>query len=718
MRRAIALGAVMILAAAAQSWAVDAKIDSRPLSGQEITDNGLAEGTQVSGGLMTVGVGSAAYLEVLIPAGIEITGAVTWGLSGPGSAALVDDPLGDMPIYSAGEQTLYQLADRMALYPDAEGKYVVTADIPVNLEVEDDDGNVTIEASVISLEETVTAAMYVGVGTMAGASPSYPQCAMCHEEQAAGWAETGHADFFTLAIDGLKSSHYGEGCISCHNVGFDPAPAAVNGGFDDVAAATGWEFPMAEVDGEMVAHPVAGTWEAMPAELQAVSNIQCESCHGPGSQHGGAVGANQIDISYDSGNCGQCHDAMTHHIKNAEWSNSLHAATAVDRGSTSCNVCHSGIGFIEAANGVSADDMNVDYAPIGCATCHDPHDAANPHQVRKTEPVELGNGEIITEGGTGLLCMNCHKSRRNAPEYVAGASPSSHFGPHHGPQADMLAATNGIEYGIDIASTSHLYAAENSCATCHLQEVAVALEDGEPNPVFAQAGGHTFLPSWDGGTPDDHSDDVDLTEACADCHGPMESFDIPRQDYDGDGRVKGVQTEVASLMHTLAMALPPLGEAEVVTDDTYDEAMFGAAYNYEFVREDGSMGIHNPKYAVGLLKASIKDITGEDIVTAVETERTDALPGAFGLRQNYPNPFNPETEISYMVEEPGDVRLSIFNSVGQQIRVLVEAYHASGEYKVSWNGLDESGQKVTAGVYLYSMEAGTFKDTRKMVLLP
>jgi len=118
-------------------------------------------------------------------------------------------------------------------------------------------------------------------------------------------------------------------------------------------------------------------------------------------------------------------------------------------------------------------------------------------------------------------------------------------------------------------------------------------------------------------------------------------------------------------MEVLSMALPPLGEADVAVDTTYTPAQLKAAYNYEFVLEDKSYGIHNTKYTVGMLKASIKDLTGEKIITAVDDEAVAISPLAYDLSQNYPNPFNPTTHIEYSLPKDGAVRLVVTDDFGR-----------------------------------------------------
>jgi len=93
-------------------------------------------------------------------------------------------------------------------------------------------------------------------------------------------------------------------------------------------------------------------------------------------------------------------------------------------------------------------------------------------------------------------------------------------------------------------------------------------------------------------------------------------------------------------------------------------------------------------------------------------------PKAFALRANVPNPFNPVTTISYDVPAGGDrVNISIYDVAGRRVRTLVDEHRSPGVFSVQWNGEDARGNRVASGVYFYRMRAGTFTQTRKMVLL-
>ena len=93
------------------------------------------------------------------------------------------------------------------------------------------------------------------------------------------------------------------------------------------------------------------------------------------------------------------------------------------------------------------------------------------------------------------------------------------------------------------------------------------------------------------------------------------------------------------------------------------------------------------------------------------------LPESFTLHQNYPNPFNPTTTISYDLPEQALVTLGIYDILGKQIKTLVNQSQDAGNKTTFWNGTDNLGRQVSAGVYLYQIQAGEFTQTRKMLLL-
>lgn len=103
--------------------------------------------------------------------------------------------------------------------------------------------------------------------------------------------------------------------------------------------------------------------------------------------------------------------------------------------------------------------------------------------------------------------------------------------------------------------------------------------------------------------------------------------------------------------------------------------------------------------------------------THVDNPKPDNPSVNFVLAQNYPNPFNPWTKIDYFLPEKVEVTLKIFNISGTEEIILVQERQSAGNYSVQWDGRDNEGQRVSNGVYICHLTAGTFSTKKKMILL-
>ncbi len=300
--------------------------------------------------------------------------------------------------------------------------------------------------------------------------------------------------------------------------------------------------------------------------------------------------------------CTLCHnDEVVLFAKQQQTESSHHLEGGnYDRSHADCAICHTHQGFIETLESgaleASADIQNP--AAINCRTCHMVHtnfDASDWDLVSET-PVVLDFGEGTIDIGKGNLCVNCHQFRPISPMPVLGGAnvsiTSSRWGPHHGPQGNMIWGVGGYQ----IAGSKSYAAAgsaghvEAGCNTCHMA--------AQPYGATA-SGGHTFNMT-------DGPDGSENFEACISCHSTLEDFDY-----------NGIQTKVDELIAGLETVFiekgwisEPGGLFNATSSNplnvTADEA--GALLNYRIVTEDRSRGIHNPQYIVALLTNSLESL--------------------------------------------------------------------------------------------------------------
>jgi len=305
--------------------------------------------------------------------------------------------------------------------------------------------------------------------------------------------------------------------------------------------------------------------------------------------------AGTSSVSAQAITCMDCHNDTTVITgKQTGWSESMHGTgEAYGRGtSASCAACHSGGAFSAmVAAGLTPNTVKVgDPNPTrqDCRACHQIHttNTAADWALETTAPVVLYALQGVTyNGGKGNLCANCHQPRRK----IADADPngiirvtSTHWGPHHGTQSAMLLGKAGAS--IQGNPSAHAMLVRDTCVTCHI----------------GQDYSHTFEPS---------------VSACVVCHPGTKNFDI-----------NGVQTEVDALIAQVRDLLLAKGmlaaekEYEIGDGGIIEEVVVGyhpvvggypaaqasALWDYIFIAiEDGSRGVHNPRYTKALLQAAV-----------------------------------------------------------------------------------------------------------------
>ncbi len=105
------------------------------------------------------------------------------------------------------------------------------------------------------------------------------------------------------------------------------------------------------------------------------------------------------------------------------------------------------------------------------------------------------------------------------------------------------------------------------------------------------------------------------------------------------------------------------------------------------------------------------------ISVTTESFENATIPDQFALHSAYPNPFNPVTTIRFDLPKQSDVKIIIYNNLGKIVKVLINSNLNAGRHTVQWDSKDRFGEAVSAGVYLYKIEAGDYQATKKMILL-
>lgn len=292
--------------------------------------------------------------------------------------------------------------------------------------------------------------------------------------------------------------------------------------------------------------------------------------------------------------CFNCHSDQDTRLVAAEqqYEFSVHASGLhVSEPNDPCSGCHTSEGFIiRLATGEPPASVTNPTA-IHCFTCHEPHTRGN--LTRRLDHFwPLANGETW-ELNNGDACTACHQGRRNVDTYVTTPSGrvniNSRFGPHHGPQTDVLIGTNGYEYaGYTYESSEHRTATEDGCLDCHMKV-----------PVDLRVGGHSFNMTYDDGT-----EELVNVDACAPCHGELDDFD-----YDGaQTEIDSLVTNLRATLVTAGLVSASTGLPRTVANVASDSA--GAVFNYMMAIEDRSWGVHNRKYMRGLLTSAQQYMDG------------------------------------------------------------------------------------------------------------
>jgi hypothetical protein len=332
-----------------------------------------------------------------------------------------------------------------------------------------------------------------------------------------------------------------------------------------------------------------------------VSLIVVSACtkEGPPGKDG-QDGEDGINGQDGTATCAVCHN-FTEDLtaKVAQYNHSQHAmgVTAFEGNRTSCAPCHTSKGFREVIETGLAETA----APISnptqpnCYTCHNIHQSYTEADwaLATTDPVTFrfnaGISGMQFDGGNGNLCVNCHQSRTINPypdiNNLTGTVTftSFRYGPHYGPQSQILSAQAGFEIGFT-GPINHPHASiENTCTSCHMAE-----------PFGALAGGHNMAMVAE--------EEGEFNYAgCTDCHTDAASLESNTEELMAE--VEELDAQLWDLLVAEGIADP--NNYGYAVPGTYSNLVAGTFLNWKFVHHDRSKGVHNPGYTKALLNNSI-----------------------------------------------------------------------------------------------------------------
>lgn len=342
----------------------------------------------------------------------------------------------------------------------------------------------------------------------------------------------------------------------------------------------------------------------------AVIAISCQK-EGPIGPEGptGPKGDNGTNGKDASLTCQQCHDKTTKiYAAQLQYATSKHGSgeNAGYGNRADCSGCHNNEGFNELMT-LGTASVASNPTPIGCYTCHFVHQNYDSTDLalKTTAPVVLTADNSITLNlGKSNLCVTCHQSREHGVTGLTASATdsititSSRFGPHHGPQGNLFAGAGKsgafeITGSATYSNSMHTTLVGNACIGCHMGSSASGVS----------AGGHSMNIYYDS-----HGVETLNSNACIACH--------------ADAKV--LATKMTTTQAAITTLLTSI-ETAIVSKGWYDETtgLFKASstkplkltakqakalYNFKFIQEDLSLGVHNYNYAVALLTNTLEAV--------------------------------------------------------------------------------------------------------------
>ena len=476
------------------------------------------------------------------------------------------------------------------------------------------------------------------------------------------WFTAGGAPI-AVNTNSFRKNSWDKNCVGCHVTG-GKVETVVSG------ADTSWH----------------STWANNSSELNIL--VGCESCHGP-YQGGGGPGhqMNPANLATKAARievCGQCHNRAsswrgtglvgTHEYPKNELdgtyfnpADTVHPLAEFMNFATPPNASGGPGTWPDSVTArqhhqqyqeiLGSAHYNNPFVEMTCFTCHAAHGPnLRSHNLR--DSLTVGTDKFEVENDNNTLCLACHATQ--GP--FSGISKSWVSDPVTYKDSIGLVVNQHTKHGVYDPENLSATGGIGRCSKCHMTKTA--------SSAFAY---------------DIHTHTFNVVP-------PIATI-----------KYSGVTTPTLGMINTCAASCHRNPSGSTANVPSFGIGSDATLTNWA---EATDLQLADSLWAAWLSWG----------FTGVK-EVADVLPKKYDLSQNYPNPFNPTTTIVVDLPASGNVKMAIYDVTGREIATLMEGFQELGRYEVTWNGLNNIGFPAASGIYFYTLEAGDFRDTRKMIMM-
>ena len=414
-----------------------------------------------------------------------------------------------------------------------------------------------------------------------------------------------------------------------------------------------------------------------------IEQLGCTECHGPTDADGNTYGEDYTP------NCVDCHP-----------SNSAFSPDAIEV--SQCYGCHGRQKTEAMALGYSDVHRDAGMVCWDCHTGNDMHGSSDPNVIFSS---------MLEPDAIEADCETCHPSGSLPPEH-SNYDPASHNDKVHCTACHAQTVISCYNCHFESQVESHVKRAKQPLHNFVI--LANREKDGKVYPATFQSltyQGNAFTAF---GPFTSHTITKD-GRGCSDCHYNMGQQNVAIAEYNQTGQIHFAKWNDADSTLSWLNGIVPMPfdyetafKMDFITYNGNTSDPAGPSKNWSSIGKDTWDG-HQFFFATPLTPEQMLKLGA---VVGIEDGDVAEIPHKFTLKQNYPNPFNPATTIVFEVPKAAEIRLAVYNIIGQEVAVLAKGLYPPGIYEETFYGAN-----LASGVYVYRLESENILLTRKMILM-